>query len=83
MTNSRRFQFENARLVKVDGMRPEYMSGQDLIATTRYAAELSARLEYHIREISGCFQEYVSTPCASTKERLGRAIDIAQRVGDK
>lgn len=33
------FEFQNGRLVKVNGMRPEYMNGWRMIALIRYLAE--------------------------------------------
>ena len=33
------FEFQNGQLVKVNGMRPEYMDGYRLIALVRYLAE--------------------------------------------
>lgn len=34
-----KFEFDNGRLVKINGMRPEYMDGHRLIALIRYLAE--------------------------------------------
>lgn len=75
-------EFENGRLVKWRGHRPEYMNGHDLIALVRLlGAEVHAlretqeRSTYHTSEIDGCLEEYEATPCKSLRARLRAAVD--------
>ena len=78
--------FENGNLVKVHGMRPEYMGGYDLIALVRQLGaevhrlrEAEGRAEYHLYEIDGCLAEYEAMPCKSLRVRLRAAVERAKK----
>ncbi len=70
--------FEGGKLVKVDGARPEYMSGHRLICLTRELAERLQITEYHLSEVCGTVDEYLATPCKSLRDRMRGAVDKAR-----
>ena len=78
-------EFENGRLVKWRGHRPEYMSGPDLIALVRLLGaevhvlrERQERSAYYLSEIDGCLEEYEAMPCGSLRARLRAAVNKAK-----
>jgi hypothetical protein len=80
-------EFENGNLVKVHGMRPQYMNGHDLIALVRLLGaevhrlrETEGRADYHLTEIEDCFTEYEQMPCKSLRARLREAVNRAKEA---
>jgi len=74
-----KLEFEKGTLVKVNGMRPQYMSGNDMISLICYLGQELHKAKYHIREVAGCLDEVQAMPCASLRERLHQSIKRAEK----
>jgi hypothetical protein len=69
-------QFENGKLVKLDGMRPEYMSGFALIRATRHFAEL----HQEAIDLLASALPYVEEAATDPAHKPGPVNALAQKI---
>ena len=54
-----KLEFENGKLVKVNGMRPQYLGGMEMIALIHRLAELNESLRTHVAALRGVLEAIV------------------------
>ena len=80
MTDKKLMEFEGSYLVKIDGMRPEYMNGYDMIRDIRALAKELAVFQHRVNELTGLIDEYVDMPCASLRRRMAEGSSAAKAM---
>ena len=51
-------QFENGKLVKIRGMRPEYFDGDTAIRSIKELGEIIGSLRHQLEEVTGTYAKY-------------------------
>lgn len=77
-----KLEFQGTRLVKVNGHRPQYLSGYAMIETMEQMAERIAVLEHQVQELTGTIGEYRAMPEKSLRQRMFEAcIRASMKLG--
>jgi len=73
-------EFENGNLVKVNGVRHNYMNGNQMINTIDELGKLVYSLRHQLIEVTGTIGEYDAIPTSSL---LNRHLEACRRASKK